>query len=48
MYKRQGLTLPPGRWADVLTDGREFTGHARVADLFDRLPVVLLERVAQG
>ncbi|MFI9253776.1 malto-oligosyltrehalose synthase [Streptomyces sp. NPDC053069] len=42
------LTLPPGRWADVLTEGREFTGHARVADLFDRLPVVLLERVAEG
>ncbi|MYW19081.1 malto-oligosyltrehalose synthase [Streptomyces sp. SID2955] len=41
------LPLPPGRWADVLTGGREFTGHARVADLFDRLPVVLLERVAQ-
>ncbi|MFF7352657.1 MULTISPECIES: malto-oligosyltrehalose synthase [Streptomyces] len=47
-WRDTGLTLPPGRWADVLTDGREFTGHARVADLFDRLPVVLLERVAQG
>ncbi|MEU6770513.1 malto-oligosyltrehalose synthase [Streptomyces sp. NPDC046759] len=42
------LPLPPGRWADVLTAGREFTGHARVADLFDRLPVVLLERVGEG
>ncbi|MER6732287.1 malto-oligosyltrehalose synthase [Streptomyces puniciscabiei] len=41
------LALPPGRWADVLTDGREFTGHARVADLFGRLPVALLERVAE-
>ncbi|MFG2121257.1 malto-oligosyltrehalose synthase [Streptomyces sp. NPDC048710] len=38
------LGLPPGRWADVLTPGREFTGHARVADLFERLPVALLER----
>lgn len=40
------LPLPPGRWADVLTPGREFTGHARVADLFEGLPVALLERVA--
>ncbi|GHE01368.1 malto-oligosyltrehalose synthase [Streptomyces alanosinicus] len=38
------LALPPGRWADLLTPEREFSGHARVADLFDRLPVVLLER----
>ncbi|MGV4981368.1 malto-oligosyltrehalose synthase [Streptomyces sp. NRAIS4] len=41
------LALPPGRWVDVLTPGREFTGHARVADLFDPLPVGLLERVAE-
>jgi (1->4)-alpha-D-glucan 1-alpha-D-glucosylmutase len=41
------LALPPGRWADTLTDGREFSGHARVADLFGRLPVALLERVAE-
>ncbi|GGU47472.1 malto-oligosyltrehalose synthase [Streptomyces daghestanicus] len=39
------LPLPPGRWTDVLTAGREFGGHARVADLFERLPVALLERV---
>ncbi|MFC3574650.1 malto-oligosyltrehalose synthase [Streptomyces yaanensis] len=39
------LTLPTGRWADVLAPGREFEGHARVADLFARLPVALLERV---
>ncbi|MFB8776250.1 malto-oligosyltrehalose synthase [Streptomyces broussonetiae] len=38
------LPLPPGRWTDVLTPGRDFSGHARVADLFERLPVVLLER----
>ncbi|MEV5873095.1 malto-oligosyltrehalose synthase [Streptomyces sp. NPDC052101] len=42
------LALPPGRWADVLTPGREFTGDARVADLFERQPVVLLERVGEG
>lgn len=39
------LPLPPGRWADVLAPEREFTGHARVAELLERLPVALLERV---
>ncbi|MFC8343948.1 malto-oligosyltrehalose synthase [Streptomyces sp. NPDC057280] len=39
------LPLPPGRWADVLAPEREFTGHARVAELFEGLPVALLERV---
>ncbi|MEU6477613.1 malto-oligosyltrehalose synthase [Streptomyces sp. NPDC047017] len=39
------LPLPPGRWADVLVPGREFQGHARVAELFGPLPVALLERV---
>ncbi|GAA2895435.1 hypothetical protein GCM10011428_05330 [Streptomyces violaceus] len=39
------LPLPPGRWADVLQPGREFTGHARVEELFAGLPVALLERV---
>ncbi|MFF4500828.1 malto-oligosyltrehalose synthase [Streptomyces sp. NPDC001401] len=38
------LPLPPGRWSDVLSPEREFTGHARVEELFERLPVVLLER----
>ncbi|WOX13379.1 malto-oligosyltrehalose synthase [Streptomyces sp. N50] len=42
------LPLPPGRWADVLAPEREFTGHARVADVFGELPVVLLERVGEG
>ncbi|MGV9992245.1 malto-oligosyltrehalose synthase [Streptomyces sp. NPDC003374] len=40
------LPLPAGRWADVLAPGRELEGHARVAELFERLPVALLERVA--
>ncbi|MFF3450121.1 malto-oligosyltrehalose synthase [Streptomyces sp. NPDC002667] len=43
------LALPPGQWTDVLPSGaagREFTGHARVADLFGRAPVALLERVS--
>ncbi|MET9823133.1 malto-oligosyltrehalose synthase [Streptomyces sp. NPDC006349] len=39
------LPLPPGRWADALSTGREYTGHARVADLFADTPVALLERV---
>lgn len=39
------LPLPPGRWADVLAPEREFTGHAPVAELFEGLPVALLERV---
>ncbi|MEU6147216.1 malto-oligosyltrehalose synthase [Streptomyces sp. NPDC047081] len=42
------LPLPPGRWADVLAPEREFTGHARVEELFERLPVALLERVDAG
>ncbi|MER7840637.1 malto-oligosyltrehalose synthase [Streptomyces sp. NPDC096040] len=42
------LPLPPGRWADVLAPQREFTGHARVAELFEGLPVALLERVDDG
>jgi (1->4)-alpha-D-glucan 1-alpha-D-glucosylmutase len=40
------LTLPPGRWTDALAPEREFDGHARVAELFEPSPVVLLERVA--
>ncbi|MFJ1665174.1 malto-oligosyltrehalose synthase [Streptomyces bottropensis] len=39
------LTLPEGRWAEVLGGEREFTGDVRVADLFGTLPVALLERV---
>ncbi|MFI6208535.1 malto-oligosyltrehalose synthase [Streptomyces sp. NPDC051041] len=39
------LPLPPGRWADALAPEREFTGHVRLAELFERLPVALLERV---
>lgn len=41
------LPLPPGRWADLLAPEREFTGHARVEELFGRLPVALLERVGE-
>ncbi|HEY8982474.1 MAG TPA: malto-oligosyltrehalose synthase [Streptomyces sp.] len=41
------LPLPAGRWTDVLGSGRVFEGHARVADVLERLPVGLLER-AEG
>ncbi|MBX9393782.1 malto-oligosyltrehalose synthase [Streptomyces sp. TRM72054] len=44
-WRHTTLPLPPGRWADALTPGREFSGHARVEDLFGPLPVALLERV---
>ncbi|MBZ3904673.1 malto-oligosyltrehalose synthase [Streptomyces griseiscabiei] len=39
------LTLPAGRWAEVIGGEREFTGEVRVAELFASLPVALLERV---
>jgi (1->4)-alpha-D-glucan 1-alpha-D-glucosylmutase len=39
------LTLPKGRWAEVVGEGREFTGDVRLADLFETLPVALLERI---
>ncbi|GAA3973533.1 malto-oligosyltrehalose synthase [Streptomyces marokkonensis] len=44
-WRGTALPLPPGRWADALTPGREFTGHAPVAELFEGVPVALLERV---
>ncbi|MET7452037.1 malto-oligosyltrehalose synthase [Streptomyces sp. NPDC005574] len=44
------LTLPPGRWTDTLAPdpARAFTGRVRAADLFDHLPVALLERVGDA
>ncbi|MGW7204608.1 malto-oligosyltrehalose synthase [Streptomyces sp. NPDC054837] len=44
-WRETRLPLPPGRWADVLSPGREFTGHVPVAELFEGMPVALLERV---
>ncbi|MFG2798154.1 malto-oligosyltrehalose synthase [Streptomyces pseudovenezuelae] len=40
------LPLPAGVWRDVLVPEREFSGHARVAELLGESPVALLERVA--
>lgn len=39
------LALPEGRWTDALGQEREFAGDVRVAELFETLPVALLERV---
>ncbi|CAL9386020.1 Maltooligosyl trehalose synthase [Streptomyces sp. enrichment culture] len=44
-WRETALPLPPGRWADALAPERVFSGHARVEELFARLPVALLERV---
>ncbi|MEU6658389.1 malto-oligosyltrehalose synthase [Streptomyces sp. NPDC046821] len=38
------LSLPEGRWVDLLAPGGEFEGHARVEKLFAGLPVALLVR----
>lgn len=38
------VTVPPGRWHDVLTGRRGDGGEYRVADLLARFPVALLER----
>ncbi|WP_037671658.1 malto-oligosyltrehalose synthase [Streptomyces griseus] len=46
-WRETRLALPAGRWVDVLAPEREYTGHARVADLFAGLPVTLLERVGE-
>ncbi|MGW5215203.1 malto-oligosyltrehalose synthase [Streptomyces sp. NPDC004051] len=46
-WRETRLALPPGRWTDVLDLGREFTGHVRVAELFERSPVALLEHAAE-
>ncbi|MFI7383902.1 malto-oligosyltrehalose synthase [Streptomyces sp. NPDC049813] len=43
-WRETELALPAGEWADALGEGRRFSGHARVADLFSRLPVALLVR----
>ncbi|MFF9622955.1 malto-oligosyltrehalose synthase [Streptomyces griseosporeus] len=47
-WRETVLPLPPGRWTDALAPEREFTGHARVAELFADLPVALLERVGEA
>ncbi|MFC9925990.1 malto-oligosyltrehalose synthase [Streptomyces sp. NPDC127190] len=46
-WRETRLPLPPGRWTGLLAPGREFSGYARVAELFERLPVALLERAPE-
>lgn len=41
-WRETELRLPDGEWADLLTPGRRFSGHARVAELFAELPVAVL------
>jgi (1->4)-alpha-D-glucan 1-alpha-D-glucosylmutase len=36
------ITLPPGRWRDLLT-GAEHAGEVRMADLLSACPVAILE-----
>ncbi|MFI1471600.1 malto-oligosyltrehalose synthase [Streptomyces wuyuanensis] len=49
-WRDTSLPLPAGRWTDLLTPGREFTGGGSVplAELFATGPVALLERAAAG
>ncbi|MBJ7904218.1 malto-oligosyltrehalose synthase [Streptomyces sp. DSM 110735] len=47
-WRQTTLSLPPGRWRDVLTPDREFKGCVPVADLLGPLPVALLERAEEG
>ncbi|WP_394429301.1 malto-oligosyltrehalose synthase [Streptomyces sp. SGAir0957] len=43
-WQETTLALPPGDWTELLDPGRQFSGHARVADLFRQSPVALLVR----
>ncbi|MEB3962301.1 malto-oligosyltrehalose synthase [Streptomyces kunmingensis] len=43
-WRETELALPEGDWTELLAPGRQFSGHARVADLFQQLPVALLVR----
>ncbi|MFE0038725.1 malto-oligosyltrehalose synthase [Streptomyces sp. NPDC059015] len=49
-WRDTALPLPAGRWTDLLSPGREFTGGGPVplAELFAAGPVALLERTADG
>ncbi|MEV3854848.1 malto-oligosyltrehalose synthase [Streptomyces sp. NPDC050095] len=47
-WRETRLRLPEGEWCELLAPERRFDGHARVADLFERLPVALLVRSDAG
>ncbi|WP_406505838.1 malto-oligosyltrehalose synthase [Streptomyces sp. NBC_00212] len=42
------LRLPEGRWADVLSPGRQFSGAVALGELFAPFPVALLRRAVRG
>ncbi|WP_328631874.1 malto-oligosyltrehalose synthase [Streptomyces sp. NBC_00356] len=46
-WRSTQLALPEGEWVELLGPGRRFSGHARVAELFEHLPVALLVRTDQ-
>ncbi|MGD6742537.1 malto-oligosyltrehalose synthase [Streptomyces sp. BH106] len=43
-WRTTHLPLPEGEWIELLGPERRFSGHARVAELFEHLPVALLVR----
>jgi (1->4)-alpha-D-glucan 1-alpha-D-glucosylmutase len=43
-WREHAVSLPEGRWRDVLTDRELDGGSVRLADLLDTLPVALLTR----
>ncbi|MEV8567449.1 malto-oligosyltrehalose synthase [Streptomyces sp. NPDC051322] len=45
-WRETTLTLPTGRWSDLLAPEREFTGAVPLGELLDRRPVALLKRLA--
>ena len=48
-WRDTALTLPAGRWTDLLDGGREFTGGPLLlTELFADRPVALVERVSAG
>ncbi|MFZ3597624.1 malto-oligosyltrehalose synthase [Streptomyces sp. BH104] len=46
-WRTTRLPLPEGEWIELLGPERRFSGHARVATLFEHLPVALLVRADQ-
>lgn len=46
-WRTTQLPLPEGEWVELLAPQRRFSGHARVAELFEHPPVALLVRADQ-
>ncbi|MFD7296152.1 malto-oligosyltrehalose synthase [Streptomyces sp. NPDC059897] len=47
-WRSTRLALPEGEWVDLLAPEARYSGHARVATLFERLPMALLVRTDQA